>query len=412
MKEYVVSPGDVAHQQGYGFVTFDNETAAMLALQGGKGLMHDGIAFDCTPSHRGVSAGTSGHMVPSHKSYGAPVSHGVHPPYALPAYSAQLSAHIPVISTQHHIPVPVHTHHSAGMFSGRTGRPPMEVMSHRMPHSHPAHPVHEHAAYPPQPRVVSPSYYGHNTASFTTRYQHRPHSFPQSVHSGSYSSGLTSASLSSRSTYSQSPPIPSSVSGVTHLNGVSAYYASLANTSGMHRSTNNPLNRSIDELSLSSLSSNSGDSIGQFSEQQHSYFNAMKLKQQQDLQYQTLQRAAYGLAEEPSVAASSGLNDLDLAAAYYFKQQQSLDLHQTNHSQLPPPAKLSTPIAGSDVSRFTNFPSSTTSLSTSPSSSSNTSLSNMINGRCGNIDDFFANTMYNDASEEHKQQQVSLNAFF
>ncbi len=54
VKEYIVSPvGDIDHQQGYGFVTFAEESSAYYALKNAKGLCADGITFDCTPSHRG-----------------------------------------------------------------------------------------------------------------------------------------------------------------------------------------------------------------------------------------------------------------------------------------------------------------------------------------------------------------------
>jgi hypothetical protein len=52
VKEYAISPGDVAHQQGYGFVTYEDQMGALNALQSGKGLIFQGIAFDCTPSRR------------------------------------------------------------------------------------------------------------------------------------------------------------------------------------------------------------------------------------------------------------------------------------------------------------------------------------------------------------------------
>jgi hypothetical protein len=52
VKEYSINPGTVAHQQGYGFITFAEEASAHMALHHAEGLVCDGIRFACTQSHR------------------------------------------------------------------------------------------------------------------------------------------------------------------------------------------------------------------------------------------------------------------------------------------------------------------------------------------------------------------------
>jgi hypothetical protein len=52
VKEYSIEPSPIARQQGYGFITFAEESSALLALEHGQGLVFEDIRFDCTESRR------------------------------------------------------------------------------------------------------------------------------------------------------------------------------------------------------------------------------------------------------------------------------------------------------------------------------------------------------------------------
>jgi hypothetical protein len=52
VKEYSIDSSPVSHQQGYGFITFAEETGAFSALEHGKSLVFEGIHFACTESRR------------------------------------------------------------------------------------------------------------------------------------------------------------------------------------------------------------------------------------------------------------------------------------------------------------------------------------------------------------------------
>jgi hypothetical protein len=94
VKEYVISPGDAAHQQGYGFVTYEDQVGALNALQRGTGLFVEGIAFDCTPSHRSDLQGTRAypHQVIQHSVHTVPAPGYFSSLNEIPAMRPSLSA--------------------------------------------------------------------------------------------------------------------------------------------------------------------------------------------------------------------------------------------------------------------------------------------------------------------------------
>jgi hypothetical protein len=165
VKEYAISPGDVAHQQGYGFVTYENKMGALNALQGCKGLIFEGISFDCTPSHRGDLLNTKPQQHQQWSNYSAvpaPAGYG----------SSMLAIPVPRVSS---LPEGI-LHQSA---------------SHMFQHEHPSAP-----ARPSMDFSLSPSSLSILSESTTSSSSGSPplmSNLNDAVSSGLYSSSSTNA---------------------------------------------------------------------------------------------------------------------------------------------------------------------------------------------------------------------------